>query len=53
VQSGGLPGQGMVQVVKQDEQRDDGSCSRWESRRDGLGVALREVTQGGLNCRGD
>jgi hypothetical protein len=52
-QSGGLPGQGMVQVVKQDRQRDAGSCSRWESRRDGLGAALCEVTRGGLGCRGD
>jgi hypothetical protein len=52
-QSGGLPGQGMVPVVEQDRRRDAESCSGWESRRDGLGVALSEVTRGGLQCRGD
>jgi hypothetical protein len=36
-QSGGLPGQGMVQVVKQDQRRDVGNCLGWESHRDGLG----------------
>jgi hypothetical protein len=49
-QSEGLPGQRMIQVLKQNRRRNAGNCLGWESHRDGLGAALCEVTRGGLGC---